>query len=457
MNNPESGAQQPAAANSIYGGLVSAQGLDLEQFESLQTPVHAWTTEGGAGVKFVEARGLPIVDIILRFKAGTTQDTVQPGLAALTLYMLDEGSQHFTATELADQLERLGAAMDKRVRLEHATLSLRSLSTKALFEPALELLIDLVARPAFPPTALERIKHQLMLDSESRERQPYFRMICETYRHLFHGHPYGNPLGSTQQGIEDTAPTDLRRFHQRAYCASNLEMVLVGDLSLADAHAISQRISQALPQGWAAIELPAVPPATGATINVEQAGSSSVVLLTLPMNVPANDPEYPALALASEVLGGGIESRLMMELRQRRGLTYGIYAEVKPMSAGGLFTITWEIAPKYVQSSARLVEALLRDFIEQGPTQAELQLARIKLAGQLLRAVAQNESLAGLLTITTDQRQPADHLDTYVQRLSALTPADVSAVMRRRLHLTEKVLVSVGPSADQEPLPDLDQ
>lgn len=457
MTNPDLGAQQLAAANSIHGGLVSAQGLDLEQFETLQTPVHDWTTEGGAGVKFVQARGLPIVDIILRFKAGTTQDTVQPGLAALTLYMLDEGSQHFTATEQADQLERLGAIVNKQVRLEHATLSLRSLSTKALLDRALELFIDLVARPAFAPSALEKVKRQLMLHNASRERHPYFRARCEVYRHLFHGHPYGNPLGSTDQGIESIAPADLRRFHQRAYCSSNLEMVLVGDLSLGDAQAISQRISQALPQGWAALELPAIPPATSATINIEQAGTSSIVLLALPMNVPANDPEYPALVLASEVLGAGVESRLMMELRQRRGLTYGIQANVTPMSAGGLLVIDWEITPKHVESSAQLVEALLRDFIEQGPTPAELQLVRIKLAGQLLRAVAQNESLAGLLAEITYQHQPADHLETYVERLSALTPADVSAVMRRRLDLGEKVLVSAGPSAEQQPLPDLDQ
>ena len=457
MNNSDSGAQQAAAANSIYGGLVSAQGLDLEQFETLQTPVHDWTTEGGAGVKFVQTRGLPIVDIILRFKAGTTQDTVQPGLAALTLYMLDEGSQHFTATEQADQLERLGAIVNKQVRLEHATLSLRSLSTKALLDPALTLFIDLVARPAFLPSALEKIKRQLKVHNASLERHPYFRARCEVYRHLFHGHPYGNPLGSTPQGIDSIAPADLRHFHQRAYSANNLEVVLVGDLSLGDAQAISHRISQALPQGWAALELPAIPPATSSAINIEQAGSSSIVLLALPMNVPANDPEYFALVLASEVLGSGLESRLMKELRQRRGLTYGIQASVAPMSAGGLLIINWEIAPKHVESSAQLVEALLRDFIEQGPTQAELQLARLQLAGQLLRTVAQNESLAGLLAEITSQHQRADHLDTFLERLNALTPADVSAVMRRRLDLDERVWASVGPSAEQQPLPDLDQ
>lgn len=457
MNDSISAPQRPAAANSIYGGLVSARGLDLDRFEYIHTQVQAWTTAAGTGVKFVEARGLPIIDVVLRFKAGTAQDTVQPGLAALTLYMLDEGSQRYTAAQQAEQLERLGAIMEKQVRLEHATLSLRSLSTKALLDPALELFIDLVARPAFSAGALDKIKRQLLQHDASRNRRPSFRARSEAFRHLFHGHPYGNPMGSTQQGIENTTPDDLRVFHRRAYCASNLEMVVVGDLSLAEAQAISQRVSQALPQGWSAIDLPAAPAAASTTINVEQPGAGNAVLLALPMNVPANDPEYPALVLASEVLGAGFESRLMMELRQRRGLTYGIYARVTPLSAGGLFTVEWEIAPRYVQGSQVLVEALLRDFIDQGPTQDELQLARTQLAGQLLRDVAQNKRLAALLTEMTHQRQPADHLNTYIDRITELNPADIRAVMQRRLDLSRKVLVSVGPSAEQQPLPTPDQ
>ncbi|WP_063912083.1 pitrilysin family protein [Pseudomonas sp. p21] len=457
MNDPIASAQQPAVANSIYGGLVSAQGLDLDQFDTLQTQVQAWTTAAGTGVKFVEARGLPIVDVVLRFNAGTTQDTTQPGLAALTLYMLDEGSQRYTAAQQAEHMERLGAIMEKQVRLEHATLSLRSVSTKAILDPALELFTDLVAHPAFPAPALDKIRHQLQQHNASRERLPRLRARSEVFRHLFKGHQYGNPLGSTAQGIAAATPEDLQAFHQRAYSASNLEMVLVGDLSLLDAQAIAQRISQALPQAWSAIDLPAVPTATPATISIEQPGASSAVLLALPMNVPANDPEYPALVLASEVLGSGLESRLMLELRQRRGLTYGIYSRPSPLSAGGLFTIEWEIAPWHVQGSQELVAALLRDFIEQGPTQTELQLARKQLAGQLLRGVAQNNSLAALLTETTQQHQPADHLNTYIERIGSLSPADIRAVMQRRLDLNCKVLVSVGPRVDQQPLPATDQ
>ncbi|MFJ4452451.1 M16 family metallopeptidase [Pseudomonas sp. NPDC089392] len=457
MNDVITNVQQPDTATSIYTGLVSAHGVDLDQFDTPHTQVQAWTTAAGTGVKFVETRGLPIVDVVLRFKAGTTQDTSQPGLAALTLYMLDEGSQRHTAGQQAQCMEHLGAIMEKQVRLEHATLSLRSVSSKATLEQALELFTDLLAHPAFPTPALEKVKRQMLQHDASRERMPRLRARSEVFRHLFNGHPYGNPLGSTPQGLASATVDDVREFHQRAYAASNLEMVLVGDLSQTEAQAIAHQLSQALPQGWAATDLPAVPSAPPATLHIEQAGTSAAVLLALPMNVPSNDPEYLALVLASEVLGAGLESRLMIELRQRRGLTYGIYSSISAMRAGGLFSIEWEIAPPLVQGSQELVTTLLGDFIDQGPTQAELDLARKQLAGQLLRGVAQNKSLAALLTEITYQQQPADQLNTYIERISRLTPADIRAVMQRRLDLSYKVLASVGPQVDQQPLPATDQ
>lgn len=442
---------------TFYGGLLSAQGVDLDQFESIQTQVQAWTTEAGTAVKFVETRGLPIVDVVLRFKAGTVQDTMHSGLAALTLYMLDEGSQQYTAAQQAEQLERLGAIIDKQIRLEHATLSLRSLSTPAVLEPALALFTDLVAHPTFLSSALDKIKQQLLQSSAARDRRPILRARSEAFRHLFSGHPYGCPLGSTEQGVAAVTTGDLRAFHQRAYSAGNLEMIVVGDLSIAEARVLARQISQALPQGWTAADLPTVPAATSATLRVEQPGASSAVLLALPLNVLANDPEFPALVLASDVLGEGFESRLMVELRQRRGLTYGVHTRVSPLRAGGLLSVEWEVAPAHVQGSQELVVTLLRDFIEQGPTQAELHVARKQLEGQLLRGVAQNKRLAALLTDLTHQRQPDDHLNSYIERIKRLTPADVRAAMQHHLDLSYNVQVSVGPSVEQQPLPAPDQ
>ena len=191
MNDVITNVQQPDTTTGIHTGLVSAQGLDLDQFDSPHTPVQAWTTAADTGVKFVEARGLPIVDVVLRFKAGTTQDTSQPGLAALTLYLLDEGSQRNTAAQQAQCMERLGAIMEKQVRLEHATLSLRSVSSQATLDQALELFTDLVAHPAFPAPALEKIKRQMLQHNASREHMPRLRARSEVFRHLFNDHPYG--------------------------------------------------------------------------------------------------------------------------------------------------------------------------------------------------------------------------------------------------------------------------
>lgn len=446
----------PPAAHGIYGGLLSAQGLDLQQREAIRTEVHTWRTDAGTGVTFVEARGLPIVDVVLRFNAGTAS-VDPPSLAALTLYMLDEGSLRFNAAEHAQRIERLGAVVEKQIRHDYATLSLRSVSTKALLDPAIELFTSLATQPAFPAPALEKVKRQLVLHDAARARQPVHRARSEAYRHLFSGHPYGQPQGSTAQALDAVTPADLRAFHRRAYSATNLEMVVVGDLSRIEAQAMAQRISQALPQGWAAAELPAAPQTSGTSINIEQAGAGNAVLFALPIDVPANDPEYLALKLACEVLSVGSDSRLMKALRKHRGLTYDIYSQLVPKRVGGLFAIEWEIAPPYVKSSQALVEALLHDLVLHGPTEAELQLACQQLAGQLLRTVAQNKRLAELLTETTQERQPADHLNTYNERLAELTPAAVRDVMQRRLDLTRRVLVSVGPAADQQPLPASDQ
>ncbi|NIF25618.1 insulinase family protein [Pantoea sp. Tr-811] len=443
----------PHTADTLPTGLVSAQGVDLERFETLNTHVQTWTTPAGAGVNFVEAHGLPIVDLVLRFRAGTCQDTALPGLAALTLYMLDEGSQQHDAAQQAAHIERLGVVVSKEIRLEHATLSLRSVSSQALLEPAVALFTDLVARPAFLPEALEKVKGQLRQQAASRERRPASRVRLEVFRQLFGGHPYGTPLGSSAAGIEATTAADLQQFHRRAYCASNLEITLVGDLTREQAQAITQQISQALPQGWAAAELPTVPQGNAATLHVEHPGVSTSVTLALPMSVPANHPDYLALALASEVLGAGIDSRLMRELRQRRGLTYDIRTRLSPLQAGGLFSIAWDIAPEHVAASHAVVLATLQHFIDQGPTDAELRLARQQLAGSLLRSVARNHTLAALITEITYQRQPGDHLNTYMARIAQLTPAMLREAMQRGLDMSRQALVSVGPSVDQQPLP----
>lgn len=166
------------------------------------------------------------------------------------------------------------------------------------------------------------------------------------------------------------------------------------------------------------------------------------MLLALPMNVPPNDPQYPAMVLANEILTSGLDSRLMTELRQRRGLTYDVHSYISAMRSGGVFMIEWDIASNLVTSTQALVGRLVRRFIEEGPTEAELQMARHQLCGELLRDVAQNKRLASWLSTTARHRQPEGYLNDHNAVLATFTTDAVRETLKRRLDLRQAVWVS---------------
>ncbi|MBI6953277.1 M16 family metallopeptidase [Pseudomonas sp. CCOS 191] len=437
--------------------LLSARGLDLDEPLRITTQVQTWKTQANTRVRFVEAHGLPMVDLLLRFRAGSVQDGPQSGLAALTLYNLDKGSAGLSADEHALRLERLGAVVDKRVRLDYAQLSLRSLSSPGLLAPAVALFRDLAAHPDFPAPALETVKSLLLANHASLRTHAQSRVSSEIYRHLFTGHPYGIPEGSSAEGVAAIGTDDLRTFHRKAFSANNLEMVMVGDLSRAQAEAIAEQISQALPQGWAATELPAPPPAQPARIHIEQNGASSTLAMAVPLPIPVNAPEYLGLVLANEVLGYGPESRLMQMLRQRHGLTYDVTSHLVPLQTGGLLLIQWETASAHVDASLALVRQTLETLCHEGPSLAELRFARQQISGQWVRSVAQNQRLASMLVEQAQLGLADDYLNTYLSRLSAIDTRQVRELTQSNLDLTRQVVASVGPAVAQMPLPSTDQ
>ncbi|QXH36085.1 M16 family metallopeptidase [Pseudomonas muyukensis] len=443
-----------AGAGLIPEQFSSTHGLDLNQTEQLSKHVQHWHTETGTAVRFVPSHELALVDLVLDFKAGRTQDGDTPGLAALTLYTLDEGTQAMDAQQFNERLDSLGVNVEKRLRAEYASVSLRSLADREVLAPAVDLLIAMVAQPALSDAAVERIRRQVSTAQAGQDASPRPRIRHETFQHLFKGHPYAHAMGATQAGLEAVTGDAVRTFHKRAYSATNLQISLVGDLSRPQAEALAERICRALPQGWAAVDAEPLPAPEAEIIHVEQAGISNTVLLALPLPLLPDAPGYPALVLANQVLGVGLESRLMQVLRQQRGLTYDVRSTLVPLQAGGILAIEWEIDARYNDASQTLVTDVLRQFIVDGPTQSELVLARQQLAGQRLREVARNQSLAQLLAQMGRQGLADDHLSTYVDNLTRLTAQEVRHALRH-LDLEAIVAVSTGPSQDQAPLPPL--
>ncbi|MFJ4154275.1 M16 family metallopeptidase [Pseudomonas sp. NPDC089752] len=435
--------------------LLSLQHLDLLQIDLKAPKVHSWETDEGAQTRIVAAHELPMVDLVLSFAAGSRLDGDKPGLAALTLFMLDEGTSSLDAAQFAEHIEQLGAVYRKSITHDRATITLRCLTGEVL-EQAIDLIIDMVAQPALKPVELAALKVQVLETNKQLQASPRQRARGAALDQALGGHPYGSPTRGTDESIAAIDADDIRLFHQQAYSANNLEISLVGDLSPKAAQAISQRICKALPQGWLAIEPPPLPAFKRADLSVKHAGNSHTLMMLLPMGAKPTDDDYLSMVLANDVLGsGGDDSRLYKEMRLKHGLTYAIRSAFT--SVGSFLYIEWDVASKYAEVSRQLVRNVLGDLVDQGPTQAELDLVKQALLGDVQRSMATNHALSRLIATQAEQGLPADNLSSYGARVLAVTPEMAHVALKLRLAPLHAVTVSVGPEAEQHALPAIDQ
>ncbi|EKT4521637.1 insulinase family protein [Pseudomonas putida] len=432
--------------------LASAQGLDLRHTQPLAHDIHHWHTKEGAHVQFIASPDQPMFDLVLRFRAGSALDGDTPGLAALTLYLLDQGTGELDAMQFVRRLEGVGAIMHRRISRDYAMITLRSLSMPALRGSAVRLIAQMVAHPAFRPDDFANIRQRLNLYHQSGPQDVVTILQNATEAHVFGTHPYATPPAGSPEGLARITLDHVKAFHRQAYTTNNLEIGLVGDLSPKDAQALVASLTQALPQHWTSIAPRPLPITRGHTVHLQRSGSNTTVLMTFPLRAAPTDTDYPALMMVNQILGASYESRLTAELRSRRGLTYRIDTILEPMDAGCMWQIVWDIEPSYRDASLALVSELIECFIEQGPTEAEYEFALNQFSGQLLRTMANSAILAKGLTILGNRKQPADHLASYLDQLAALEPEDIRQVARG-VNLNEAFVVTAGPAVDQQPLP----
>ncbi|CAI3810436.1 hypothetical protein GLGCALEP_06220 [Pseudomonas sp. MM221] len=441
------------AAVVAMANLSAAQGIDLTQHQPLAVKVRQWVTPEGARASFTAVRDRPMFDLALRFRAGSALDGDSPGLAALVLYSLDQGTEQLDNAQFAQLLEGHGAIMNRSISHDEAVVTLRCLSLPALRTSALSLFTQMLAQPALRPADVARIRERLATVQRARAWYPSTRMSDATMAHLFADHPYAIPVTGTAEGLDAITNEQLRAFHQRAYSANNVDIGLVGNLSPEEAQQLVADLVKALPQNWAAQAPETSLPPNTRTQHLEKTGTTTSIMLTVPATVSPGNPWHPALVMLDEILGGGFESRLTQELRVKRALTYSASSSLQPLDAANLLQIEWDIAPEYRDASCALVANMLACLSNHGPSQVECDVALSQLSGKLQHALASNENLAKGLATFSHQGLPADHLATYPNKLAALTPLDIREAAKALLAETPHVLISLGPDVEQQALP----
>lgn len=433
--------------------LQSLAALDGKAPTRRTLDIQTWNTTQGAKVLFVEAHELPMFDLRLTFAAGSSQDGGVPGLATLTNAMLNEGVPGKDVGAIAAGFEGLGAEFGNGAYRDMAVASLRSLSAQEQREPALALFAEVLGKPTFPADSLARIKNQLLAGFEFQKQNPGKLASLELFERLYGQHPYAHPSDGTAQSIPAISRQQLLAFHARAYSAGNAVIALVGDLSRAEAEVIANRVSAALPKGpaLAKIAQPQTPKASASHIEYP---SNQTHLLIAQLGIDRRDPDYAALYLGNQIFGGGgFGTRLMSEVREKRGLTYGVYSGFSAMQARGPFMINLQTRAELSEGTLALVKQLLGDYLRDGPTQQELDDAKRELAGSFPLSTASNAAIVGQLASMGFYDLPLSYLDDFMRDVQSLSTEQVKAAMAKHLDPEALVVVTAGPTVAQKELP----
>lgn len=408
--------------------------------------IQHWHTPGGARVLFVENHDLPMLDLAVNFAAGSAHDTAEKsGLAALTHALLDLGSVGLSEDEVARRLADVGAQMGGSFDPDRAAVTLRTLSSAREREQALSILAQVLQQPVFPEAVVEREKARIVAGLKEAETQPEHLASKAFRKAVFAEHPYALPGSGEVATVTGLKRAEIEAFYQAHYVEQGAVVTLMGDITRAEAEAIAARLTEHLPRGSGVAATPPVSPLVAASEQrVAHPATQSHILLGAP-GMARSDPEYFALYVGNYILGGGgFVSRLMEEVREKRGLAYDVHSYFMPMQQAGAFQIGLQTKGEQAEQALQLVRTVLADFIARGPSEQEMLAARQNIIGGFPLRVDSNRKILDYLSVIAFYRLPLTYLDDFTSKIGQVTAAQVRAAFARHLDPQRMVTVVVG-------------
>jgi zinc protease len=401
----------------------------------------------GLRVVVVERQGLPIVAGRILVNAGSVYEPAgKNGLAALTAQTIDEGTRSLTGPQLSERMEALGAQFSSSAGPLQATVSVTA--PKSTFAPAMALAATTLSEPAFAADEVMRVRTQ-MAAAAVRSQSTVEGLASVAFNRALYdaASGYSRPVGGTQASLQGVMRDDVVAFHQRMYSPANTTLLLVGAVTQDEARRIAE---QAL-GGWTApgtaMPLPAaaaVRPSGTRIVLVDRPGSVQSGVFVGQPGVEAGSPDLIPLQALSQVLGGAFGARINMNLRERHGWTYGAFSGLSTYPNAGDFSISTSVRTNATDSAvAEIVREYRRIAAEPVPAD-ELRGSLANVVGSFPNSVQTVQGLAGRMQQLLQNGQPLDYYTTYRERMSAVTPADVSRIGRERLTPQALTIVVAG-------------
>ncbi len=412
---------------------LPAQAIDIQQVTSPQG-IKAW---------LVEDHSIPFVAIEIAFRGGASVDAPgKRGAIHLMTALLEEGAGERDAVAHAEAMEALAASAAFDVSDDAVMVGFRTLTENR--DEAADLLADALARPRFDMDAVERVRAQALSVIRSQENDPGSIAATEMARRMWGDHPYGSPLTGSTESVSALMREDLLDAHARVIARDRVIVSAAGDIDAQSLGLLLDRILGALP-AQATAPLPPRPQLqlSGATTVIDWDSPQTVVRFAQ-AGLPIDDPDYFAAVVLNHILGGGgFSSRLMDEIREKRGLTYGVGTSL----SNQVLADSWGGGMATANDRTAEAVALLRETwarLRDGVSEQELTDAKTYLTGEYPLRFDGNRRISGILAGMQLMGMTPDYINTRNDRVEAVTAADVRRVAQRMLDPDALEFVLVG-------------
>ncbi|MGH6865819.1 MAG: M16 family metallopeptidase [Methyloceanibacter sp.] len=402
------------------------------------------TSPGGIEAWLVESHVNPLISMRFAFAGGASQDERgKEGLAYFVSSTMDEGAGDLDSTAFQEREEDLALRMEFDASRDVMLGNVQTLTANK--DEVFDLVGLALSKPRFDDDAVERVRGQILAGLKFDEHDPGAVASVAWDRLAFHDHPYGRPVKGTKASIASMTADDLHNYAKRNFARDKLLISVIGDINAEDLGKALDKIFGALPATSELQPVADAPPPLGPAHELIVMDVPQSVVQFGHRGVSRKDPDFlPAYLLNYIIGGGGFSSRLMEEVREKRGLAYSVYSNLYPYQYGSAFIGNVATKNEAVNQSLDVIKAELERIAKEGPSQAELDSAKSYQTGAYALRFESSSSIANQLLWIQIEDLGIDYVHKRNDLVEAVTLEDIKRVAGRLLATDRLITTIVG-------------
>lgn len=406
--------------------------------------IKTFQTPAGITVWLVEDHSVPVVSLNFAFEGGLAYDPAdKPGVARLVSILLDEGAEDLGSQDFQEKLSNNAISLGFTAGRDAFFGELRTLRDNR--DLAFDLLRKALAAPRFENDAIERMKNANVAQIQRDQGDPSWLSARTFNGMLFEGHTYSQPGYGHLASMASITRKDLLAFTQAQFGRDVLKVSIAGDITQAEAAALIDKTFAALPEKATSVEtVDATLQYLGKTILLPLDTPQTYIAVGAP-GIRRDDKDWHAAVVMNFIMGGGdFDAWLMHEIREKRGLTYGVYSNLQSMKHAALMQVSLSSSNENVEEALSIIRTQWQKMADKGPSEQEMKNAKAYLTGSLMLELTSTGDIAQVLNGLQRDGMDADYINRRNDMLNAVTLADIKRVAKRLFKTADLTTVLVG-------------